>query len=47
MPQRVLHRLLRDPENLGVALRIRLEIEIASHVDLGRLHSPQYLDMLA
>src|SRR5881398_961840 len=47
MAECVLHRFLRDPEDLRVAPRIGLELEIAFHVDLRRLYSPQHLHMLA
>src|SRR5207253_6870091 len=45
--KRILHGFLGDPEHLGVATRIGLQLEIALHFDLGRLYSPQHLDMLA
>src|SRR2546423_1290046 len=44
--KRVLHRLLRDPEDLGVPTRIGLEREIAFHLDLRGLHAAQDIDVL-
>src|SRR5262249_33170978 len=47
MSQRVLHRLLRDPEHLGIASRFRRELEIAFHHDVGGLDPPEHVDVLA
>src|SRR5436309_3413631 len=47
MAERVLHRLLRNPEDLRVACRVGRKLEVALHLHLRGLHAPKHVDVLA